>query len=265
MKNFTLPIILLFALLAFSCSQKQETQDNKISQKTNVVLIFVDDMGYGDLGCYGHPNNKTPNIDNMADEGIRLTSFYAVAPVCTPSRAGLLTGRYPIRSIPTNCGPSSPEKGMPVSEITIANILKDAGYNTAAIGKWHLGQAKRYLPTSRGFDSFYGLPYSNDMILPWCPWLTEKDTLFMYENDKPAKVINDNQDNLIIDYTQKAVEFIKSQKDAPFFLYLAHAMPHMPISTSKEFRGKSDGGLYGDVVETLDWSVGEVLKAIKEQ
>ncbi len=265
MKNFTLPIILLFALLAFSCSQKQETQDNKISQKTNVVLIFVDDMGYGDLGCYGHPNNKTPNIDNMADEGIRLTSFYAVAPVCTPSRAGLLTGRYPIRSIPTNCGPSSPEKGMPVSEITIANILKDAGYNTAAIGKWHLGQAKRYLPTSRGFDSFYGLPYSNDMILPWCPWLTEKDTLFMYENDKPAKVINDNQDNLIIDYTQKAVEFIKSQKDAPFFLYLAHAMPHMPISTSKEFRGKSDGGLYGDVVETLDWSVGEVLKTIKEQ
>jgi arylsulfatase A-like enzyme len=264
MKNFALPI-LLFVLLAFSCSQKQNKQDKKVTQKPNVVLIFVDDMGYGDLGCYGHPNNKTPNIDNMANEGIRLTSFYAVAPVCTPSRAGLLTGRYPIRSIPTNCGPSSPEKGMPVSEIIIANILKDAGYTTAAIGKWHLGQAKRYLPTSRGFDSFYGLPYSNDMILPWCPWLTEEDTLFMYENDKPVKVTNDNQDNLIIDYTQKAVEFIKAQKDTPFFLYLAHAMPHLPISTSKEFRGKSDGGLYGDVVETLDWSVGEVLKTIKEQ
>jgi arylsulfatase A-like enzyme len=257
--------LLFLALIVLSCSPKQEKQNKEATQKPNVVLIFVDDMGYGDLGCYGHPNNKTPNIDNMADEGIRLTSFYAVAPVCTPSRAGLLTGRYPIRSIPTNCGPSSPEKGMPVSEITIANILKDAGYKTAAIGKWHLGQAKRYLPTSRGFDSFYGLPYSNDMILPWCPWLTEEDTLFMYENDKPAKVINDNQDNLIIDYTQKAVDFIKSQKDTPFFLYLAHAMPHMPISTSKEFRGKSDGGLYGDVVETLDWSVGEVLKTIKEQ
>lgn len=265
MKKITLPILLFLSVFIFSCSQKQEKENEKVTQHPNVVLIFVDDMGYGDLGCYGHPNNKTPNIDNMAGEGIRLTSFYAVAPVCTPSRAGLLTGRYPIRSIPTNCGPSAPEKGMPVSEITIANILKDAGYKTAAIGKWHLGQAKRFLPTSRGFDSFYGLPYSNDMILPWCPWLTEKDTLFMYENDKPVKVINDNQDNLIIDYTQKAVEFIKTQKDKPFFLYLAHAMPHLPISTSDEFRGKSDGGLYGDVVETLDWSVGQVLKTIKEE
>ena len=255
-------VIFIVLLSAFSCSQKEQKQ---VSNSPNVVLIFVDDMGYGDLGCYGHPNNRTPNIDNMADEGIRLTSFYAVAPVCTPSRAGLLTGRYPIRSIPTNCGPSSPEKGMPVSEVTIANILKDAGYKTAAIGKWHLGQAKRFLPTSRGFDSFYGLPYSNDMILPWCPWLTEKDTLFMYENDKPAKVINDNQDNLIIDYTHKAPEFIKTEKDKPFFLYLAHAMPHLPISTSDEFRGKSDGGLFGDVVETLDWSVGQVLKTIKEE
>ncbi len=265
MKNISLSFLFFLALVVSSCSQKQEKKAETVSQHPNVVLIFVDDMGYGDLGCYGHPNNKTPNIDNMATEGIRLTSFYAVAPVCTPSRAGLLTGRYPIRSIPTNCGPSSPEKGMPVSEITIANILKDAGYKTAAIGKWHLGQAKRFLPTSRGFDSFYGLPYSNDMILPWCPWLTEKDTLFMYENDKPAKVINDHQDNLIIDYTKKAVEFIKTEKENPFFLYLAHAMPHLPISTSAEFRGKSDGGLYGDVVETLDWSVGEILKTIKEE
>ncbi len=221
-------------------------------------------MGYGDLGCYGHPNNKTPNIDNMADEGIRLTSFYAVAPVCTPSRAGLLTGRYPIRNIPTNCGPSSPEKGLPVSEVTIANILKDAAYKTAAIGKWHLGHSKHFLPTSRGFDSFYGLPYSNDMILPWCPWLTENDTLFMYENEKPVKAIGFNQDDLIVDYTKKAVEFIEAKKDEPFFLYLAHAMPHLPISTSDEFKGKSDGGLYGDVVETLDWSVGQILGTLKK-
>ncbi len=258
---FSILIILTFNSV-FSCSQKKQKQT--ISQP-NVVLIFVDDMGYGDLGCYGHPNIKTPNIDNIADEGIRFTSFYVVASVCTPSRAGLLTGRYPIRSIPTNCGPSSPNKGLPVSEITIANILKDADYNTAAIGKWHLGHEKQFLPTSRGFDSFYGLPYSNDMILPWCPWLTEKDTLFMYQNDKPVKEIGFYQDNLIVDYTNKAVQFIETQNGEPFFLYLAHAMPHLPISTSKEFLGKSDGGLYGDVVETLDWSMGEILKTLKEQ
>lgn len=262
LKKLTLySIVFVTIFSSFSCSEKKEKQE--INQP-NIVLIFVDDMGYGDLGCYGHPNNKTPNIDNMADEGIRLTSFYAVAPVCTPSRAGLITGRYPIRSIPTNCGPSSPEKGLPVSEITIANILKDAGYKTAAIGKWHLGHAKHFLPTSRGFDSFYGLPYSNDMILPWCPWLTEKDTLFMYENEKPIFEVGDNQDNLIVDYTKKAIDFIEAKKDEPFFLYLAHAMPHLPISTSDEFKGKSDGGLYGDVVETLDWSVGQILRTLKK-
>ncbi len=264
---FKILIISIFILTSVSCTQKTKENSQTFAatvSKPNVVLIFVDDMGYGDLACYGHPNIKTPNIDNMADEGIRFTSFYAVASVCTPSRAGLLTGRYPIRSIPTNCGPSSPEKGMPVSEITIANVLKNAGYNTAAIGKWHLGQQKHFLPTSRGFDSFYGLPYSNDMILPWCPWLTEKDTLFMYENDKPVKEIGFNQDNLIVDYTKKALEYIHAQKDKPFFLYLAHAMPHMPISTSAEFKGKSAGGLYGDVVETLDWSVGQILNTLKE-
>ena len=235
------------------------------SGKPDIVLIFVDDMGYGDLGCYGNPNITTPNLDNMADEGVRLTSFYAVASVCTPSRAGLLTGRYPIRSIPDNCGPSQPEKGLPVSEITIADRLKEKGYVTGAIGKWHLGMAKRFIPTSRGFDSFYGLLYSNDMILPWCPWLSEKDTLFMYENDKPVKVVGHDQEGLTVEYTQKAVDFIRANKDKPFFLYLAHAMPHLPISTTEEFRGKSDGGLYGDVIQTLDWSVGQVLKTLKEE
>ncbi|MCL3780878.1 arylsulfatase [Prolixibacteraceae bacterium JC049] len=251
-------------LLSVSCSVKtdQKTQTNSKKQP-NIIVIFTDDMGYGDLSCYGHPNIKTPNIDQMAEEGIRFTSFYAASSVCTPSRAALLTGRHPIRHAWYNFGPES-KNGLPLKEVTIANLLKDKGYETMAIGKWHLGHRSEYLPTARGFDHFYGLPYSNDMILPWCPWLTEKDRLFLYEDDQPTKEIGFNQENLTVDYTRKATEFIRLHKDQPFFLYLAHSMPHLPISTSKEFIGKSKGGLYGDVIETIDWSVGEVQKAIKE-
>ncbi len=252
-------LFIVFTGFLFSC--KEEV---KVQEKPNIVLIFVDDMGYGDLGCYGHPLIKTPHIDKMADEGIRLTSFYAAAPVCSPSRAALLTGRYPIRHLPTNLGPAK-ENGLPLSEVTIADILKEQGYKTKAIGKWHLGHKKEFLPTSRGFDSFYGLPYSNDLILPWCPWLTENHILELYVDESPVKEVGFDQDNLTVNYTQKAVEFIQESKDQPFFLYLAHSMPHLPISTSDEFKGKSEAGLYGDVVQTLDWSVGEVLKTLKEQ
>jgi arylsulfatase A len=211
-------LLLLFSVISFA-------QPKNDSSKPNIVLIFADDMGYGDLACYGHPIIKTPNLDKMADEGIRMTSFYAAAPVCTPSRAALLTGRYPIRNLPNNLGPES-TNGLPESEITIANILKDVGYKNMAIGKWHLGHKKQYLPTSRGFDSFYGLPYSNDMILPWCPWLTEKDTLHLYIDDKPVREIGFEQNDLTVNYTKKAVEFIQDNKEQPFFLYLAHSMPH---------------------------------------
>jgi arylsulfatase A len=233
------------------------------NERPNVVLIFADDMGYGDLSSFGHPVIQTPNIDQMADEGMRFTSFYSAASVCTPSRAALLTGRYPIRSIPTNCGPPDLEIGLPVSEITLADILGRKGYATMAVGKWHLGHGEKFLPTNRGFDSFYGLPYSNDMILPWCPWLTEEDKLFLYEDDKPVKEIGWEQDDLTKNNTQKALEFIEANREKPFFLYLAYSMPHLPLNTSQEFRGKSKGGLYGDVIEAIDWSTGQILSKLK--
>ena len=171
-KGIMLSIICLTAIVLSCDSVKQD------EKPANIIIVFADDLGYGDLSCYGHPNIKTENLDKMADEGIRFTSFYAAASVCTPSRAALLTGRYPIRNAPHNFGPES-KNGLPLEEITIADILGAAGYKTMAIGKWHLGHMPEYLPTSRGFDAFYGLPYSNDMILPWCPWLTEKDKLFL--------------------------------------------------------------------------------------
>jgi arylsulfatase A-like enzyme len=231
--------------------------------KPNIIIVFADDMGYGDLGCYGHPNIETPNLDRLAEQGVRFTSFYVGASVCTPSRAALLTGRYPVRNLPFNMGPES-KNGLPVEEVTLANLLSGQGYATMAIGKWHLGHMPEYLPTSRGFDSFYGLPYSNDMILPWCPWLSEEDTLFLYQDTTKVKEIGFDQENLTVDYTNEALRFIESSADHPFFLYLAHSMPHLPVSTSAEFLGRSEGGLYGDVIETIDWSAGQVMAKLEE-
>lgn len=254
-RYYFIPVIFSLVTLILSCNPSND-------QPTNIIIVFADDLGYGDLSCYGHPNIKTAHLDKMAEEGMRFTSFYAASSVCTPSRAALLTGRYPIRNAPFNFGPES-TNGLPLGEITLADILSENGYETKIIGKWHLGHQPDYLPTSRGFDSFYGLPYSNDMILPWCPWLTEKDTLFLYEDSKPVKEIGFEQQNLTIDYTEKAVEFITENKDKPFFLYFAHSMPHLPISTSKEFIGTSKSGLYGDVIETIDWSMGEIFSTLK--
>jgi arylsulfatase A len=262
-KSFGRAAVLI--VLIASCSTYKKEVENVEKQSTpNIVIIFTDDMGYGDLSCYGHPVIQTPNIDQMAAEGIKLTSFYAAAPVCTPSRAALLTGRYPIRNLPNNLGPESTH-GLPESEVTIANILKEQNYKTMAIGKWHLGYGKpELMPTGRGFDSFYGLPYSNDMILPWCPWLEPEHILELYRDNEPIREIGFEQDSLTIDYTREAVDFIKKSKGEPFFLYFAHSMPHLPISTAKSFRGKSKAGLYGDVIQTIDWSVGEIMNAIKE-
>jgi len=235
--------------------------DTSPVEQPNVVLIFVDDMGYGDLGSYGHPLIKTPNLDQMANDGIRLTSFYVAASVCTPSRAALLTGRYPSRHLFYNLGPRS-ENGLPLDEITLADLLGEVGYTSMAIGKWHLGHKTDYLPTSRGFDHFFGLGYSNDMMIPWCPWLDESHELWLYRDTLPIEEIGYNQDDLSKRFTQEAVKFIEENQENPFFLYLAHSMPHLPISTSDEFKGTSTAGLYGDVIETLDWSAGEILNTL---
>ena len=227
----------------------------------NFIILFADDLGYGDLGCYGSPTIRTPNLDRMAEEGLRFTSFYAAASVCTPSRVGLLTGRYAVRAgQPNNTGPDT-VGGLPLGEILLPQVLKARGYRTMIIGKWHLGfQPKEYLPTSRGFDAWFGLPYSNDMIPPW---VKTTRPLRLYRDSEPVGELSDQSD-LTLRYTEEALRFIRSSREQPFFLYLAYSMPHLPISVPEARRGRSRGGLYGDVIETLDWSVGEILRALKE-
>jgi arylsulfatase A len=218
--------------------------------KPNIVLIYCDDLGYGDIGPYGS-RIRTPNLDRMASEGIRFTNFYSANPVCSPSRAALLTGRYPTRvGVPKVLFPAD-TAGLALSETTIAAMLKPAGYRTMCIGKWHLGHTPQYLPTSRGFDEYFGIPYSNDM--------TPRPLLHNTERLEEPAVL----ETLTPRYTEQAVKFIERSKSEPFFLYMPHTYPHIPLGASPRFRGKSPLGLYGDVVEELDWSVGEVLSALK--
>ena len=231
----------------------------------NVVIVFTDDQGYGDVGAYGAVGFRTPNLDRMAREGARFTSFYVAAPVCTPSRAALLTGSHPVR---VGLGhrvlfPYS-KTGLNTDEITLAEVLKNRGYTTGIVGKWHLGHHAKFLPTRQGFDTYFGIPYSNDMgnhryarenfTAPPLPILRNEEII----EQQP------DQTQLTRRYTEEAIRFIRTNKDGPFFLYVPHSMPHWPLAASARFGGRSERGIYGDAIEEIDWSVGEILSALAE-
>ncbi len=269
-------LISLVSLVICSCGL--------VRAEPNIVIIFTDDMGYGDMSCNGHPTLRTPNLDRMATEGQKWTSFYVAACVCTPSRAGLMTGRLPVRSgmcsskrrvlFPDSKG------GLPAKEHTLAEMLKSRGYATGMVGKWHLGHLPQYLPTNNGFDSWYGIPYSNDMDADherikevnatngrgdhWQNPRSEYWNVPLMEGEK-ILMRSPDQELLTKTYTERSIEFIRANKQRPFFLYLAHSMPHVPLFRSEKFKNRSTAGIYGDVIEEIDWSVGEVLKTLRDE
>lgn len=236
------------------------------SRPPNIVVIFTDDQGYADVGVFGAKGFKTPNLDRLAKQGRKFTNFHVAQPVCSASRAALLTGCYPNRiGIHGALGPSA-RHGLHDNEVTLAELLKQQGYATGMAGKWHLGHHPQFLPVRHGFDEYFGLPYSNDMW-PYHPEARPGTypPLPLIEGDRiiDAEVTPVEQTQLTTRYTERAVEFIERHKERPFFFYLAHSMPHVPLFVSDKFKGKSKQGLYGDVIMEIDWSVGEVLKALK--
>ena len=267
-------VVICFCTLLFSCAKKEKSP--------NVIIIFTDDQGYQDVGFFGSPLIKTPNLDQMAKDGMRFTNFYSASAVCSPSRAALLTGCYPPRvGVPVVLWPAS-KSGLSNTEVTIADMLKQKGYATQCIGKWHLGDRPEYLPTNQGFNQYYGIPYSNDMSinrgfkladnivynegmtldsLKEVKWRGGKVPLMRQDEVIEYPV---DQTTLTQRYTEEAIRFITEKKDSSFFLYLAQTMPHIPLYTSPEFKGKSERGLYGDVIEELDWSMGQILKTLKD-
>ncbi len=276
--RFTGFSMLFLIILVFlqGCVEKQK-QDTSNSTQPNIVLIFIDDQGYGDLSCFGATEFLTPNIDRMAIEGMRFTNFYAAQGVCSASRAGLLTGCYPNRIGIHGALMPWAKNGLSDDEMTIAELVKQKGYATGMTGKWHLGWQKRFLPLQHGFDEYLGLPYSNDMW-PYDydgtpvtkdspkPWKSKYPQLpLIKDNEKIAEIRTfADQDQLTTKYTEFAVDFINRHKDGPFFLYVAHSMVHVPLGVSDKFKGKSKQGLFGDVMMEVDWSVGQILEALKK-
>jgi len=240
----------------FSC------QSTKPVEKPNIIIIMADDQGYADAGCYGAEGFETPHLDKLAAEGIQFTDFYVGAPVCTPSRAALMTGCYPQRvSLPHVLGPNA-DTGIHAEEEILAELLQARGYKTACVGKWHLGDQPEFLPTRHGFDTYFGLPYSNDMW-PNHPTHPFPD-LPLIEGDQIIEY-NPDQSQLTTWYTERTVQFIKENKTQPFFIYLPHSMPHVPLFVSDKFKGKSKQGLYGDVIMELDWSVGQIMQTLQAE
>lgn len=238
----TIPVL---GLGAVSCgTQEQE-------QKPNIIMIYIDDMGYADLSCYGETRWQTSAIDSLAEQGMRFTDFYSASALSSPSRAALLTGKYPVRMGVTRVFFPESYTGLPPQETTIAEVLKEEGYATSIVGKWHLGHRHEFLPLQQGFDEYFGIPYSNDMNSP----------VYFRGNDVVDYEID--QRYITKRYTEEAVDFIERNQDGPFFLYLAHTMTHVPIFVSPEFEGKSGAGIYGDAVLEIDWSIRQVYQAVK--
>ena len=261
-------IIVLFLIMGFLISSGFHLfgRKQRVDPLPNIILIYLDDMGYGDLSLTGAMGYQTPHIDKMASEGVFFTHFYSPQAVCTASRAGLLTGTYPNRLGLAGALSHASKVGIADQEETIAEVLKKKGYATAIYGKWHLGFQPQFLPTHHGFDEFYGIPYSNDM---W-PHHPERPDDFpdlpLFENEKivNAAVTAEDQAQFTTEFTERTVGFIKKNRNQPFFVYLPHPMPHVPLFVSDKFKGKSEQGLYGDVMMEIDWSVGEILKTLKE-
>lgn len=252
---------------------RANTTPNPKDPPPNVIIIFMDDMGYGDLSSAGHPTIRTPNIDRLSNEGLKWTNFYTASSVCSPSRGALLTGRYPIRIglggenrrvfFPDSKG------GLPDSEVTIAEMLKEKGYQTGVVGKWHLGHLPQFLPAKQGFDYYYGIPYSNDMnyVKLETNSPNQPDTnayqVPLMENEKVIERPAD-QNTITKRYTEKAIDFILENKNKPFFLYMAHSMVHIPLFASSDFKNSSDRGLFGDVMNEIDWSVGRIIETLEK-
>ncbi|MFW5709969.1 MAG: sulfatase [Bacteroidota bacterium] len=258
MNSKNLIFIASVSIIAGSCGKNQKpfpilSKFIDDGDKPNIIFIYADDLGYGDIGCFGAKDIKTPNIDRLAREGIQFNAFYSASPVCSPSRAALMTGRYPQRmGINSVFFPES-YTGLPTDEITIADLLKRKDYATGIVGKWHLGHMPEYLPLQNGFDEYFGIPYSNDM----------ESVVYMRGNE--VEEFHVNQQYTTKKYTDEALRFIENHKTGPFFLYIAHNMPHVPIYASPEFMGTSERGLYGDVIQELDWSVGQVLQKLEKE